>query len=220
MWNRIWDYIKQYLNWRWMTLVVLILGSAYTFLDLAGDVWLQEGFDWDEPIMLLVHSFSSPTLDVVFLTITYTANELSFVPVLICGIWWWRTQRRDKVIQLMFSWLGMGAIINSLKLLFQRARPSVFPPLMNEISYSFPSGHTGTAVAVYGLIGVFLWEMEHPVWAVACWIWVGLVALSRVYLGVHYPSDVLASLTLGTLWVILIVLRSRRQDARQVNAPD
>jgi undecaprenyl-diphosphatase len=93
-----------------------------------------------------------------------------------------------------------------LKLLFARPRPNVFPPLTLETSFSFPSGHTMAAVAFYGLIAILLWRDHHYGWALLPGLWVPLVALSRIYLGVHYPSDVLASLAVGTIWLALILL--------------
>ena len=61
------------------------------------------------------------------------------------------------------------------------------------------------AIAVYGLTAVLLWQRRRTGWAVLAGLWVPLVALSRVYLGVHYPSDVLASLAVGTIWLILVM---------------
>jgi len=80
----------------------------------------------------------------------------------------------------------------------------VFPPLTTETSYSFPSGHAMAAVAVYGVLALLLWQRGKRGWAVLAGAWVPLVAISRVYLGVHYPSDVLASLALGTIWLIIV----------------
>jgi membrane-associated phospholipid phosphatase len=107
-------------------------------------------------------------------------------------------------------------LLNSLlKLLFARPRPNVFPPLMAETSYSFPSGHTMSAVAVYGLLALLLWQRGQYAWALLPGLWVPLVALSRVYLGVHYPSDVLASLALGTIWLVIVWFTQTRQHVNQ-----
>ena len=98
-----------------------------------------------------------------------------------------------------------NVILNSLlKLLFARPRPNLFPPVVTETSFSFPSGHAMTAVAVYGLLSLLLWQRGRHSWALLAGLWVPLVALSRVYLGVHYPSDVLASLALGTVWLVIV----------------
>jgi len=76
--------------------------------------------------------------------------------------------------------------------------------LVVETSYSFPIGHTLAAIAYYGLLALVLWPWERRGWAMLAGLEVPLVALSRVYLGAHYPSDVLASLAIGTIWLVIV----------------
>jgi undecaprenyl-diphosphatase len=111
---------------------------------------------------------------------------------------------------LIVSLIASQIISLLLKYRFDRPRPDVFPPLVVEHTGSFPSGHTLTAVAVYGLISVLLWQRGHRFLSIISGIWVFLIALSRVYLGAHYPSDVLASLALGTILLIIILFIDRR----------
>ena len=100
-----------------------------------------------------------------------------------------------------------------LKLLFARPRPALFPPLVVESGFSFPSGHVTTSVAVYGLLAVFLWRQGHRGWAIVAAAWVLVVAVSRIYLGVHYPSDTLGSITFASLWLWAVVaIRTRYVD--------
>ena len=102
--------------------------------------------------------------------------------------------------------LGAGAIVELavviiVKLLVARPRPDQAIQLVHESSFSFPSGHTMAAVVVYGLLAYFISRTVSNGRKVAVWaIWVvfaGSVAASRIYLGVHYPSDTLASACLG-----------------------
>lgn len=213
--NRISPFLKEiYLNWRWLIIFLVVLASAYIFVDLSGDVWLNEGFTWDIPIILSIHQSSSPLLDTIFTMITDTSGPIGImIPVAIASLWLWRRNERFQMATVIFSTVGMGIITSVLKLIFQRPRPDVFPPLVPQVSYSFPSGHTGSAVAFYGLMGVLLWHEGYYVAAVLCWVWVILVMLSRIYLGAHYPSDVLASLALGIIWVVLLVLSNRRRTS-------
>jgi len=105
----------------------------------------------------------------------------------------------------LVSFGGTVALNIMLKALFTRPRLQLFPPLVVETSFSFPSGHTMVAVAFYGLISILLWRKRQYAWAILAGVWVFLVGLSRIYLGVHYPSDVLASLAVGTIWLVLIL---------------
>lgn len=203
---------KIYLNWRWLVIFLVVLVSAYTFVDLAGDVWLKEGFAWDIPIIQSIHQSSSPLLDLIFRGITFTAGPIGIVIAVVIGcLWLWKLNQKFQMMSLAFSVIGMALITSILKVIFQRPRPDIIPPLVAEASYSFPSGHTGSAVAFYGLLGYFLWQEQHYVAAALSWSWVILVMLSRIYLGAHYPSDVLASLALGIIWVLLLIFSNQRQ---------
>lgn len=195
---------------RWLVWSAVIASLAIIFARLAEDVWFQEEFAWDAPLMLAIHQGSRPWLDTVVRTITLTGGALAVVIALGLAAWLWRGQRsrphgRLDAVTVLIAFGGAACINAALKLLFARPRPAVFPPLVHENSYSFPSGHAVAAVALYGLLAVLLWRRGRYGWAFVSGAWVVVVALSRVYLGVHYPSDVLASLAYGTLWLIAVL---------------
>jgi undecaprenyl-diphosphatase len=99
---------------------------------------------------------------------------------------------------------------------YARPRQEVIPPLTAEHTYSFPSGHSLTAVAVYGFAAILLWQRGHRVLAVLSGIWVFMIGFSRVYLCAHYPSDVLASYAAGTILLIIVLFIDCRLNARFV----
>lgn len=203
----------------WLLALVLLFVAAALFLELAEDVWLNEGLAWDATVMLAVHKLSRPWLDRLFWLITETGGALTIVPVVATATWfWWRKQRMVTFLVLA-SFGGMLVLNSQLKLLFARARPNIFPPLVVEHSYSFPSGHTMSAVAVYGLFALLLWQRRRYGWAILAGLWVPLVALSRVYLGAHYPSDVLASLALGTIWLVIVWFTYTGQHVNRASPP-
>ncbi|MGB9592762.1 MAG: phosphatase PAP2 family protein [Anaerolineae bacterium] len=191
----------------WKTLFRRVVGlsvaviAAALFFELAGDVWLKEGFAWDVPIMVSVHRLSHPWLDRLMLCITQTGAAGIGVVLLAAFSFLWRRRHKLAALTMVLSVVGAAAMNAGLKLLFARPRPIVFPPITSETSYSFPSGHTLTSAAFYGLLAVFLWRWGRRGWALFSALWVLLVGFSRIYLGVHYPSDVLASLALGSLWL-------------------
>lgn len=172
------------------------------FASLAEDVWFQEGFSWDAPIIMAIHGLSNPTLDTVMKLVTQTGNAGAIVISLVAAGWlYWKRQKIDALFAL--GLFGGGVGINTLlKLIFARPRPHLFPPLVVETDFSFPSGHVTAAVAVYGFIAFLLWQNRHRVWAVLSALWVLVVAFSRIYLGVHYPSDTLAAMAFTSLWLM------------------
>jgi membrane-associated phospholipid phosphatase len=191
---------------RWTLGFLLVAVPAAIFVDLAGDVWLKEGFPWDAPIMLAIHSLTAPWLTTLMLVITQLGNIGAAVVTLAAFLALWRLHRLLDGITVAASVAGATLMDAGLKVLFARPRPDVFPPLVSTNSYSFPSGHTLVAVALYGLLAIFLWRWQHRGWAVASGLLVLLIGFSRVYLGAHYPSDVLASWTLGTVWLVAVML--------------
>jgi undecaprenyl-diphosphatase len=118
-----------------------------------------------------------------------------------------------------------GALLNELmKLAFQRARPTFDNPILALQSYSFPSGHAMAATLLYGFLAAFVvqvveaWRCRAVVVLVAGGL-VAVVGLSRMYLGAHYVSDVLAAISAGVVWLVLCLsaletLRYRRARRR------
>jgi membrane-associated phospholipid phosphatase len=122
-----------------------------------------------------------------------------------------------------------GMLLNALiKYAFHRQRPSFDDPLVTLTTFSFPSGHTMGATVFYGTLAAYLLTriasttMQVLVLAVALLL-IALTALSRVYLGAHYLSDVLAAAALGVAWVTLCLIATatlqRRKAARRKSAP-
>ncbi|MEO8247313.1 MAG: phosphatase PAP2 family protein [Chloroflexota bacterium] len=122
--------------------------------------------------------------------------------------------------------IGLGALANStIKLVVARPRPDVLTPIVVEPGYSFPSGHSLSAMVAYGVIAVLVARSGLPRWARAVIIGllaglVAMVGLSRVYLGAHYPTDVIGGWLIGFAWVTLFAAASVGVDARVSAAPE
>ena len=105
--------------------------------------------------------------------------------------------------------LGAEALDTLLKLLFRRARPEVFFGLTAPRTYSFPSGHSMLSACFFGVLAALVtirmasYARKLAVWAAATLATL-LIGLSRVYLGVHYPSDVLAGYAAAVIWVLSV----------------
>jgi undecaprenyl-diphosphatase len=116
--------------------------------------------------------------------------------------------------------IGLASLANSsIKLAVERPRPSIIPPIVVEPGYSFPSGHSLSAMIAYGVVAVLVARTSLPPWlrvgAIAgLGLLIGVVGLSRVYLGAHYPSDVIGGYLLGLAGVVIFATLSTVLDPR------
>ena len=121
--------------------------------------------------------------------------------------------------------IGLGALANStIKLVVARPRPDLLTPIVVEPGYSFPSGHSLSAMVAYGVVAVLVARSALPKQARVGIIGllaalVAVVGLSRIYLGVHYPTDVIGGWLMGFAWVTLFAAVSVPVDPRVSAAP-
>jgi undecaprenyl-diphosphatase len=188
----------------------LILGcvaaalAMWLFINLADEVMESATQQFDSRIVLFFHNHASHTLHVFMAGVTWIAGGPSQA-VLIVGValfLWLRRRRWPEPVTMLVAGFGGMLLDDGLKRIFHRVRPE---PVFYHLGYSFPSGHSFSAVTVYGLIA-YLVSRELPsrlrilVWIVAI-VWILLVGFSRVYLQQHYPTDVLGGYLAGGCWL-------------------
>jgi undecaprenyl-diphosphatase len=180
------------------------------FAGLAYPVIGNRAVPFDLPAMQAIRHLESPWLTFVMQWISASASGWATTALaLALGICWWRQAgRRRKAIALALG-LAVSAVLGqALKQIFARPRPHLLPWLTAASGWSFPSGHALNAATVAGLLAWLIgrrpsgWRGVALVAALA--LWAALVGVSRVYLGVHYPSDVLASLALGGVYLLAV----------------
>lgn len=143
-------------------------------------------------------TFLGDTKVVMFLIIAVTA-------FLLFGL-----RARRRAYFFFFAMIGTGVLNQSMKFIFRRARPE-FHRLAEAAGYSFPSGHTMMSFSLYTLFVFSLWRHIHSVTGrivlVSFAIFMfGMIAVSRIYLGVHYPSDILGGMFASAFWLTLTIL--------------
>jgi len=212
--------------WRFVLLFAGILLPLAVFVSLAEEVHEFESFHFDAPLLWRMHGLHGPTLDYLFVVITRLGYEWFLIPadVLIPVLLLLRRRWREACFSAIA--FGGSALLNlASKQFFQRDRPSLWESIAPESTYSFPSGHAMGSMTFACTVILLTWNTRArwPV-LIAASLFTLLVSLSRVYLGVHYPSDILAGWCAAVVWVVgcfLVLFRRRRPWRTTVQAtPD
>lgn len=189
-----------------LLIVIIAVLSAFIFLYLLNIAVSGDQLIGDESVLLFFNQLRTPWFNLIFLGITHSATYYAPLPVILTTVFLWRRGERIQAVLPVISVASFSIIGYFIKIVVRRPRPVVVSHLMVEHSSSFPSGHTITAMSIYGLIAMLLWRRNKKMPAFLSALWVLMVAVSRVYLGVHYPSDVLASLMFGIILLVIMYL--------------
>jgi undecaprenyl-diphosphatase len=190
--------------------LAVLVASAWVFGWMAEEL-LEGDTQLDTRLASWLHARATPGWTEFFEFVTALGN----VPVLInvtlvaALILAWRRELAELRLLLLVV-LGAELLTVGLKLGFQRERPFFAEPLATESSYSFPSGHASVSLALYGTLALILarhlpWVGRLAVLAFAAGL-SALIGFSRLYLGVHFLSDVIAGFSLALAWIAACML--------------
>ena len=202
---------------------LLLATLAFGAFGLAGEVVDGDTQAFDERVLRALRDPQDPSmpigprwLRIAALDITSLggATVIGLAVAAIVGFLLLQGMSRTALFVLIAS-AGGWLLNNGLKAVFARPRPDVVPHLHEVMSLSFPSGHAMTSAAVYLTLGAMLMRIsERRLTKIYCMAIAMLATLligsSRVYLGVHYPTDVLAGWMIGMSWALLVWLIERR----------
>lgn len=182
------------------------------FLALFEDVILEKSVTtFDTYILNWIYTFRTPYLNEIMKVVTSLGNvEYVAIFILVLSSILLFIKKRKYILYILASSIISEGFVFLMKILTQRPRPEIHDALIVENSFSFPSGHAMVAIAVYGLVFFFLLEISKEAWkkilvGIAGLLLVLGIGFSRIYLGVHWPTDVLASYLLGGSWVCLLL---------------
>jgi undecaprenyl-diphosphatase len=183
---------------------LVILVPLTAFAGLADELREGQGFFFDAPIQLFLHKLATPGIDWFFVSISKLGYQYGVIPVDVAIAAWlvWKRRYRDA---LFFALAVVGSLLVNLgaKNHFTRLRPDLWAPISPEMSFSFPSGHAMGSMTLGAAVALLAWPTRARWWVFgAAALFVLLVGMSRVYLGVHYPSDILAGWTAASAWVL------------------
>ncbi len=194
--------------------LVLIIGfvaaciTGWLFTELAETVQSGATLAFDDSVLrwMAAHQSALATTAALELTALGTGTVVVMMTV-VSGMFLALTGQKRPALLLVAATIGGLALNLVLKLHYHRPRPHIFNWGTNGVSSSFPSGHAMNSVIVYGTIAYLAWRLSDRRWLraltqlLAVLVIIG-ICTSRVYLGVHYPSDVLGGAIVGAAWAV------------------
>ncbi len=192
-------------------------GLAWSFAEITDEVVEHETHAFDRAVLLALREPGNPSdplgprwMHEVGRDITALGGVtvLSLLTAAVLGYLWMRKQYRAGWA-LLAGIAGAGTFTQLLKGVFGRPRPDLVPHMTEVYSLSFPSGHAAMSAATYLVLGMMLAHVHHrravrAYLVTVCVIIALLVGVSRVYVGVHWPTDVLAGWALGAVWALCV----------------
>ena len=205
-----------------ISLAVAVL-ALFLFAWLGNEVLEGDTQHFDQAVRNWVHQYASAGMTRTMTAISLLGYNILILEMLIAfAVFAWLRWRRAAV-WLAVAMAGALALDTALKFAYHRTRPSAFFGVAPH-SYSFPSGHALCSFCFYGVLAGLLSKRTKALsWRIVIWtvaaILVIAIGLSRIYLGVHYPSDVIAGYLAATVWVGTVIvldhLRKVRKSSKQ-----
>lgn len=183
-------------------LILSVLISSATAIKVTEDVLGKESGPIDEAILWSIHNWTSPRLDALFEAITATGSSTALLPVVsISVLTLLLTKRLHEAKLLATTAVSTPLVIYTIKTIVDRARPALWEA-KHYWGSSFPSGHTLAVAAIGTALALCIGRIRPELRSAALWLafgWTALMALSRMVLGVHWPTDVLTAACIGAL---------------------
>lgn len=204
-----------------LALAAAILGGfLLLFIEIVDELKGNELTRFDESVIHYIQAFISPMLTEYMSVITFLGSVkwLAF-SVLLAAVLLFIFKKRSLAWFMVLS-SGLGALFNLLlKWIFKRERPDI-RPLIEEQGFSFPSGHSMGSFIFYGSLAYMIIHLAKrkrlkAAWTLMLGCFIIMIGLSRIYLGVHFPSDVIAGFAAGGAWLIIMIIGFRYYEYRK-----
>jgi membrane-associated phospholipid phosphatase len=209
---------------RFILALVLFLVILFVFVAITDEIVLkgENGFDQNvsQAISLLVSPFATRLMEAVTF---FGSRAFLFPAYLVLIVYYLLRKNINLALDITMIGLGSSGILHLFKEIFQRQRP--LDPLIRDVTgFSYPSGHSFSSFTFFGLIIYILWITGiKKAWKILLTIFLFLfaatIALSRVYLRVHYPSDVVAGFCLSIIWLMLSLWVLHKADKKASPGP-
>ena len=199
--------------------IVSCLLIIYVVAEISDEVLDREAFAFDKTILLWIHDFTNPTLDRVMHVVTSLNNPdfVSIVAAIAFGLLLWKRCYPEAKI-FVIDCAGGVILSYGLKSVFGKTRPDLWESAIEEVSYSYPSGHALGSTVLYGFLA-YLFATRFPKFAWLIYslavVTIASIGLSRLYLGVHWPTDIIGGYGIGFLWLMFCITMLKLQKLKR-----
>lgn len=201
-------------------MVLVLLAGLVSFSFLAWLVHTGHTLSFDNAVLNYIHEHASGAAELLFSFVTNLGDPLFMVPLgLIITAILLHRQNYVKAIVVAALLAGSGLMTSVFKTIFDRARPDLWQHVTVESTFSFPSGHA-TASFMIALALLYVCWQRRTVRRVLLYIlpiYVLLISFSRLYLGVHYPTDIIGGWLVAIIWFFIVMLAVKLARPRIVN---
>lgn len=201
--------------------LIAAIGSLLFFGWLTDEVLEGETRHFDDATRAAVHQLASPALTNVMRGVSFLGSTVFLTVATILVVLWFALRKWRREAKLFaITMIGASLLNTTLKLAFKRPRPVPFFNLLPPESYSFPSGHALASCCFYGAFAAILTarltrkRTRTVVWVLATTMFL-LIGFSRIYLGVHYTTDVIAGFTAALIWILVVRFAEMQMASRK-----
>jgi undecaprenyl-diphosphatase len=201
-----------------IVVLIVFIFSMIAFIFITRNVFILKNEQFDYKVFDFLKSYVSTRNNQIMLFITFLGTHIFLIPANLVLIIYFLFIKKHRWFSIKIPTIALSSmgLMFSLKNLFGRHRPDI--PLLREAQgLSFPSGHAFMSMTFYGLLIYIIWKTVKPKWlkrvlVVFLALLILIIGFSRIYLRVHYPSDVLAGFTTGFLWLVISLWVLRRME--------
>ena len=193
------------------------VGAAWAVLVVLFGGWVH-GLPREIDLLARLHGQLPPSLDGIVVLLPWLGTNFVFIPVLGPACWylWRKAARPDLATIVAVATIGNYIIGTVLKVAFARPRPALWLARGEYTGTAYPSGHAMAVTSVIGLVAVLLHEERGAIWPLVVWMMLLIATCySRLYLGVHWPSDIVGGLLAGETWLAGVLWARRLLQFRR-----
>ena len=199
-----------------IVVILLFIVSLTAFVIITRNIFILRDEEFDHQVFNFLNAYVSERKNDVMLFITFLGTHIFLIPANVVLLIYFLFIRRHRWYSIKIPTIAISsvALMFLLKNLFGRVRPDI--PLIKEAKgLSFPSGHAFMSVTFYGLLIYIVWQTVKTPWlkwtlSILLLCLILIIGFTRIYLRVHYPSDVFAGFATGFLWLVISIYTLRK----------